>query len=163
MLVDVDSTPVLNAVLVEGSLIFPPDDSNPSHQKTFDAHYIFVDGGYMEVGTEQFPYTSKLTITMHGNKQSPEIPIYGNKVVGVRNGVLDLHGVARSPSWTELATTVHPGDLTLKLNTAVDWTAGEAIVIASTSLSPYEAEQVTIVSVDNSNANQPIVTFSPAL
>jgi len=25
-----------------------------------------VNGGYMEVGTEAYPYTSKLTITMHG-------------------------------------------------------------------------------------------------
>ena len=52
LLVDVDSTPILSAVLVEGSLIFPPDPSNPNHQRTFDSHYIFVFRGYMEVGTE---------------------------------------------------------------------------------------------------------------
>jgi hypothetical protein len=45
LLVDVDSTPHLNAIIVEGSLIFPPDDINP-------ANYILVSGGYMEVGTE---------------------------------------------------------------------------------------------------------------
>jgi hypothetical protein len=59
----------------------------------------------MEVGTEKFPYTSKLTITMHGTKASPEIPIFGNKVIGVTNGILDMHGVTRNPTWTELATT----------------------------------------------------------
>lgn len=52
LLVDVDSTPVLSAVLVEGSLIFAPHPSNPEHTRTFDAHYILVRGGYMEVGTE---------------------------------------------------------------------------------------------------------------
>jgi hypothetical protein len=26
-----------------------------------------VNGGYMEVGIEEFPYISKLTITMHGS------------------------------------------------------------------------------------------------
>lgn len=67
LLVDVDSTPILSAVLVEGSLIFDPN-ANPNYQKYFDANYIMVDGGYMEVGTEDFPYTSKLTITMHSNK-----------------------------------------------------------------------------------------------
>lgn len=67
LLVDVDSTPILNAVLVEGSLIFP-SDSNENHLRTFDAHYIMVKGGYMEVGTEDFPYTSKLIITMHSSK-----------------------------------------------------------------------------------------------
>jgi hypothetical protein len=37
----------------------------------------------MEVGTEEFPYTSKLTITMHGNISDPYLPIYGNKVIAV--------------------------------------------------------------------------------
>lgn len=67
LLVDIDSTPILNAVVVEGSLIFPPD-SDPYHLRTFDAHYVMVKNGYFEVGTEEFPYTSKLIITMHGNK-----------------------------------------------------------------------------------------------
>ena len=57
---DVDSTPVLNAVIVEGALIFPPNENDPSHLRTFDAHYIMLNHGYMEVGTEDFPYTSKL-------------------------------------------------------------------------------------------------------
>lgn len=67
LLVDVDSTPVLTAIIVEGSLIFPPD-SDPNHLRTFDASYIMVKGGYMEVGTEEFPYTSKLIITMHSSR-----------------------------------------------------------------------------------------------
>jgi hypothetical protein len=57
LLVDIDRTPVLNLVLVEGSLIFAPSD-DPEHERFFDAHYIFVSGGTMEVGTEEFPYTS---------------------------------------------------------------------------------------------------------
>ena len=51
LLVDVDSTPILNAITVEGSLIFPPHD-NSEHMRTFDAHYIMVKGGYLEIGTE---------------------------------------------------------------------------------------------------------------
>jgi len=57
--VDVDSTPILNALIVEGALIFPPE-SDPTHLRTFDAHYIMVHHGYFEAGTEDFPYTSKL-------------------------------------------------------------------------------------------------------
>jgi len=85
LLVDIDQTPEVFAVIVEGSLIFAPD-ADPSHHRTFDAHYVMVEGGYMEVGTEDFPYTSHLTITMHSNKYSPYLPIYGNKVIGVRFG-----------------------------------------------------------------------------
>lgn len=57
LLVDVDSTPVLSFLSVEGSLIFPPD-ADPSHMRTFDAHYILVQGGYLEIGTEEYRYTS---------------------------------------------------------------------------------------------------------
>lgn len=51
LLVDVDSTPILGAIDVEGSLIFPPND-DPNHVRTFDARYIMVYGGYLEIGTE---------------------------------------------------------------------------------------------------------------
>jgi hypothetical protein len=55
--VDVDSTPELNLIMVEGSLIFAPS-TDPTHERYFDARYIFLHGGYMEVGTEEHPYTS---------------------------------------------------------------------------------------------------------
>ena len=95
---------------MEGSLIFAPDDSNSSTLHTFDARYIFVKGGYLEIGTEQYPYTSKLIITMHGSKTDPELPIFGNKVIGNWEGVIDIHGVPRNPTWTELLTTANAGD-----------------------------------------------------
>ncbi len=111
LLVDVDSTPVLKLVLVEGSLIFP-SDSDSSHVRTFDAYYIFVKmGGYLEVGTEELPYTSKLIITMHGDKTTPELPLFGAKVTAVMGGSIELHGVPRNPTWGELETTVLPGDI----------------------------------------------------
>ena len=78
--VDIDSSPHLNAVIVEGSIIFAPD-SDPNHERFFDANYLFISGGLMEVGTEEFPYTSKITITMHGGLYDPYLPIYGNKVI----------------------------------------------------------------------------------
>ena len=105
LLVDIDTTPILSAVLVEGTLIFPPSN-DPNHVRRFNANYILVRNGTMEVGTEQFPYTSKLILTMYGDRTSPEIPIYGNKVIGVRNGILEMHGVPRAPVWTELDSTV---------------------------------------------------------
>ena len=83
LLVDIDASPVLKAVVVEGSLIFAPS-ADASHERFFDARYIFVHGGSMEVGTEEFPYTSKITITMHGTAADPYLPIYGNKCIGVR-------------------------------------------------------------------------------
>jgi hypothetical protein len=114
LFVDVDSTPILNAILVEGSLIFAPE-ADPTHHRFFDAHYIFVNGGLMEVGTEEFPYTSKITITMHSSVSDPYIPIYGNKVIGVRHGTLEMHGPVRTPTWTMLETTVEANSTVIVL------------------------------------------------
>ena len=77
---------------------------------------------------------------MHSNRQSPELPMYGNKVIGVRDGILDMHGVARYPTWTMLNKTADVGATQITLNQVVDWQVGEQIVIASTSYDHTEAE-----------------------
>lgn len=101
LLYDVPSTPILNAVIVEGTFIFPPKP-NPNEEVTFDAHYIMVNRGTLEIGTEEFPYTNKLTITLYGQKEDPTIPLFGNKVIAVYKGTLDIHGAPVAVSWTEL-------------------------------------------------------------
>jgi hypothetical protein len=117
----------------------------------------------MEVGTEDYPYTSKITITMHGERETAEIPIYGNKVIAVRFGTIDFHGVERSPTWTVLYESADIGANTITLNEAVDWEAGEEIAIASTDYTPWCAEQRTIVSVDNTDPDHPILELDSAL
>lgn len=162
LFVDVDSTPELNLIMVEGSLIFAPD-ANPDHERFFDARYIFLNNAYMEVGTEEFPYTSKLTITMHGNISSPYLPIFGNKCIAVKQSTLDMHGVKRTPTWTVLHDTVLPGSSEIKLNEAVDWVAGEEIAIAATSFNGREGEQRRIKSIDKTNPNVPVITLDRPL
>lgn len=161
-MVDVDSTPVLSAVVVEGSLVFP-SNVDPNHVRTFDAHYVMVRGGLFEVGTEQFPYTSKLVITMHSNRSSPELPIFGNKVLAMYNGVLDLHGMPRYPTWTELDVTADIGSNQLTLIREVDWKVGERIVIAPTGYFNTEAEERAIVAIDRSNPSKPKITIDEPL
>ena len=152
--------------MVEGSLIFPPE-SNADHERTFDAHYILVrNNGYMEVGTEDYPYTSKLTITMHSSKYDPNLPIFGNKVIGVNYGVLEMHGINRPVTWTDLKTTAATGATSITLNDVtgdpLDWQVGEEIVIASTDFSGRNAEQRTIESITNVDSN-PVITFTEPL
>lgn len=135
LLVDIDKSPVLKAVLVEGSLIFAPE-TDPDHERFFDAYYIFIRNGSMEVGTKKYPYTSKITFTMHGNVSDPFLPIYGNKVIGVRHGILDMHGIERNPTWTVMEATATKGESKITLSRAVDWKVGEQIGIAPTSYGP---------------------------
>ena len=91
----------------------------------------------MEIGTEAFPYTSKLTITMHGDVSTPALPTYGNKVIAVRMGTLSMVGKERKVVWTELDKTVLAKEnkitLLAQAQGAFDWAIGEKIVIASTS------------------------------
>lgn len=147
LLIDIDESPKLNAIIVEGSLIFAPHD-DPTHLRTFDAHYIMVMGGYMEVGTEEFPYTSKCRITMHSDRFDPYLPIYGNKVIGVRFGNLEMHGVARPVVWTRLAETAEAGAQSITLIEEVDWVVGEEIVIAGTGWYNDDHETRIITAVD---------------
>lgn len=128
LLVDVSSVPELSFVLVEGALIFAPHPTDPTHVATFDAGSIFINGGYMEVGTEAFPYTSKITITMHGSISSPQIPTYGNKNIAVRNGQLHLVGKKREITWTMLDSTADAGanQITLLAQpSSFDWAVNE--------------------------------------
>lgn len=162
LLVDIDHSPLLKAVIVEGAIIFAPH-SDPKHERFFDAKYIFVHGGRMEVGTEEFPYTSQLTITMHGTVADPYLPIYGNKVIGVRNGKLDMHGVKRTPTWTVLESTSLAGSSTLTLREEVDWVAGERISIAPTDFEVDHAEERLIKSIDKTNPSNPIITLDKPL
>jgi len=162
LMVDVDRTPKLKAILVEGSLLFMPD-ANPDHERYFDAYYIFVRNGYMEVGTEAHPYTSKLTITMHGTVRDPYIPIYGNKVIGLRNGILEMHGVKREPTWSLMDTTAEPGATEITIYEMIDWKVGEQIGIAATSYDPREGEKRFITAIDRTDPNKPKLTLDKPL
>ena len=166
LLVDVDSTPVLSFLVVQGSLIFEPHESDKTHHRTFDAKYIIVNGGYMEVGTEQFPYDSKLTITMHGDEYTPALPIYGNKCISVRYGQLEMHGKPVSHTWTDLWETADVGADSITLNDVegveLDWEVGSQIVIASTDFVGSHAEKRTITSITDRDT-KPVIGLDSAL
>lgn len=161
LLVDVDSTPVLNLVLIEGSLIFP-SDSDSSHQRTFEAHIIFINGGKFEAGSEEEPYTSKLAIILHGEKFGALIPTFGNKCLANYKGTLDIHGVVRSHSWTELSMTAAEGSYEITVDGEVDWAVGEEIVIAPTAYVYNEDEKRTITKKSTSGGKTTL-SFDQAL
>ncbi len=39
-------------------------------------------------------------------------------------GIVDIHGVPRDRTWTELEETASPGSSTIRLHTAIDWDIG---------------------------------------
>lgn len=93
---------------------------------------------------------------MHGNYDDPQLPEFGNKVIACHNCNLDIHGKKRTPTWTDLATTMNAGDDTITLIkpddvASIDWEMGDDVVIASTSFDHYEAETFRIVEVLGNN------------
>lgn len=74
-----------------------------------------------------------MTITLHGRRNDPEVPLYGNKVIGVRYGVLDLHGRPRYPTWVDLYETAPKGTLLIRVMGPIEWKVNDQIIIASTS------------------------------
>jgi len=115
----------------------------------------------MEVGTEKYPYTSKLTITMYGEKYDPAMPIYGKKSIGCRFCTLDMHGVARK-SWTELDATVAVGGTAITLVEVVDWEVGDTIMVTSTGYDFDETELKKITAIDNSVGSKSKLTLDSA-
>ncbi|XP_063041153.1 fibrocystin-L-like [Engraulis encrasicolus] len=142
------STPVLKMLLINGGkLIFDEKDIELQAE-----NILIANGGTLQVGTEEEPFQHKAIITLHGHLRSPEIPVYGAKTLGVREGVLDLHGIPVPVTWTRLAQTAAGGSNTLVLTHPVTWRSGDQVVIATTgdrhSQRENEVRFISSVSAD---------------
>lgn len=84
---------------------------------------------------------------MHGEYEGPQLPEFGNKVIGCHHCTIDIHGTAKTPTWTELSTTVNPGDTSITLGASVNWVVGDTIVIASTDFDHNHAETRVIKTI----------------
>lgn len=63
-----EDLPYLQAVVVEGSLIFETKEGHDDHERKFSAGYIIAREGTIEIGTAQNPYKSNLEIILYGAK-----------------------------------------------------------------------------------------------
>ncbi|QDZ24800.1 fibrocystin-L [Chloropicon primus] len=153
VLLDV-STPALNLVVIEGELVW----AGSQEELELQAKYIFLHkGGKLTIGTEDEPYAGKAAITMHGDRNSQELPLYGAKMIAVREGYLDLHGEEKRPVWTKLTETANPGDTSIHVSGPVNWKVGDKIVVASSSLKPDEAEEAVIASLSEASGENSVV------
>ncbi|MCS6848946.1 MAG: G8 domain-containing protein [Anaerolineae bacterium] len=153
------SPPPLASVSVDGQLIF-----EDGKDLELTAGWIMVHGLF-QIGTEQQPHRSKATITLTGTNEQENVMGEGRMAMGTKflgammGGRIELHGARRDAiSFTQLVAHANPGDTTITLKDAVNWRAGDRIVIAPSGFNALEAELVTITAV---NGNR--VSFTPAL
>ena len=146
------STPILAFLLIKGGkLMFDGDMAELELQSKY---ILLVDGGQLEIGTEEekYPAESKAIITMHGHTRCIEMPVFGCKVIGVRNGTIDFHGDYVPVPWTKLAETADAGATEIVLTHPVSWKVGDHIALATTSdrssMKENEEHYVAGVSAD---------------
>eukprot|EP00058_Branchiostoma_floridae_P026715 XP_002612206.1 hypothetical protein BRAFLDRAFT_108902 [Branchiostoma floridae] len=146
LLLDTD-TPILRMLLIQGGTLLFHDEGDVHLQSEY---ILITDGGTLQIGTEEEPFQHQAIITLHGHLRSKELPIYGAKVLGLRNGTLDIHGSPVPVTWTRLAQTASTGATTLVVEQPVTWKAGDSIAIATTGYrhSQTETEVREIASVD---------------
>jgi hypothetical protein len=142
---DTETDVLTGVIIMGGSLIF--DDNQNVHLRA--QYIIIIDGGKLQIGTESQPFTHNAAITMYGQVRSIELPIFGAKVIGLRNGTIDIHGAPVGVTWTRLAQTVNAGSTQIVLQDAVSWPIDSVLVLSTTGnhASQGETETVAIKSI----------------
>lgn len=129
---------------------------------TLNASQIDVWGA-LRVGTATCPLRSgDVTINLIGVKPSNTKDSTKGIVVH-EGGVLDMHGIPFSPTWTRLRTEALPGTTTLELQQHINWKVGQKVLVLTSSFideqGDHQNEVRTITSV-NENAitlDQPLL------
>ncbi len=154
------TTPILAYLLIQGGELIFDDEQDDNTVQLHTQGALITEGGRLQIGTEDEPFMHKTTVVLYGHVLSTEIPVYGAKTLALREGEIDMHGRPLAVTWTRLSQTANPGDNTIQLQEAVDWEVGGKIVIASTSYSQRENEELEIVTIDTTGK---ILTVNPAL
>ena len=133
--------PALTRLVVQGTLRF--DDSGARHLKV--SYLIVAKGGLLEIGTSDKPFISSAIITLEGGPKEKRLRRWGSKLLLVLDGgTVSMHGALKAPSWTRLAANVKTSDKAMTVDATTKWSAGDAVVVTSSSSSFYDSERVTL-------------------
>ncbi|WP_295819166.1 G8 domain-containing protein [uncultured Deinococcus sp.] len=112
---------------------------------TLTSEWVMVHGE-LRVGREDAPFTHQADIVLTDATPGEDVMGMGDRVLGVMDGTLELHG-QKKLAWTRLATTATAGTSTLTLEKAPDWAPGSALTLTSTDFDPGQTEQVVVQRV----------------
>ncbi len=135
------------------------DDSQDVHLQV--EYIIITNGGSLQIGTENKPFEHKAIITMFGHCRSIELPIYGSKVMALRNGTINMHGKPVGVTWTNLGQTALANSNQITLKEPVVWESGSEIVIATTGNLQSQGQNEVRRIVSKENNNQTLILDLP--
>lgn len=143
------SPPPLKSLTVYGSLRFADDAASLRLQ----ADWIMLEGGELQIGSEQQPFAGAAAIVLTGNTTAAlteDVMGAGSKVLAVMSGHLNLHGVSRFPSWTRLAQSAEAGATRVAVEEPVTWQVGDELGFAPAggAWDTYEKAALAAVSGD---------------
>jgi hypothetical protein len=112
---DMEDTPVLTSITINGRLSFKNDVENPTN-RTLRAWWIYVRQGELIVGSPEQPYEGHAEIRVYGDPNAETIAPsmlteFGNKGLFIVNKV-EMYGKDRDQS-ARLKDTAYNGDLTI--------------------------------------------------
>ena len=140
-------TPILSFILINGGNLTFDREAGDNQVELHTQGMLIVSGGRLEIGTEDDPFLSRTQVVIYGHTLSTELPEYGAKVLGLREGVIDMHGRPLNVTWTKLSATANIGDTEIHLKDWVPWEVGGNIVVASTSFSQRENEYLKVAYI----------------
>jgi len=129
-----ENTPALGELAIEGELVF-----KPMATVTLTAEAVRVRaGGLLGAGTSTAPFTGQATITLTSTNVNQDVTGMGTRgILVTAGGRLALFGTAPTVAWTRLNGHAAAGATRLRLATAVNWQAGDQVVVAPTEWYPY--------------------------
>ena len=137
--------------VIEGTLIVA-DEADIE----IGAEAIIINHGELHVGSADAPFLHAATITLHGHWASPQLPIFGIKLLGLTKGKIFMYGKEKT-SFCKLASTASAGEVTVTLEAAPEgWSEGDQLVLTSSTHDVNctmmrndncETEEVTLKSI----------------
>jgi len=124
-----EDTPALGPLTVEGELSF-----KTGVNVELRAEVVHVRaGGALRAGSAIAKHTGRATITLTSTDTADDANGMGTRGILVSaGGKLELFGAAPAVTWTKLNAHAEAGATELTLERAVDWRAGDQIVVAPT-------------------------------
>ena len=117
---------------------------------TCDSLIVMGANAEFEVGTDANRFTDRFVLTLKG--ETTEKFIHHSHDMGARallammGGTITMHGEDRV-EWTRLGASVAASATSITMSEAVDWRAGDDILICSSRLDWNEAEKMQVASV----------------
>jgi hypothetical protein len=156
VLYDADSADTVQCVDLRGRMAF---DTGRNTKLTI-VNLVVMDGGVLEVGTEQQPVAASVRAEIQIADQPFDLRLdpgqAGNGIIGL--GRIRMHGAVKTPTFARLSAPARRSQTTLVFDGPVDgWAAGDRIVVPDTRhLADAERgrgfksrdEQLEIASVD---------------